>query len=322
MGLEDAGNEADAAFRRDDKMGLDFENVFAGATSFLRRRYTTQLDGYQLAITGVPFDQAVTHRPGARFGPRALRTASAGLAGDPPFGWGFSPLEEFAIADVGDMAFDYAKTGELPARIEAHAEAILRQGVECLTLGGDHSITLPLLRAHARKHGPLALLQFDAHSDTWEDNESDNRVDHGTGIFKAVNEGLIDPTRSVQVGIRVENEPTMGILRLDALSVHRNGPAATAARIKEVVGDHPTYVSFDIDALDPAFAPGTGTPVWAGLTTPQVAVILRGLAGLNLVGMDVVEVSPPYDHADMTAIAGAHIGYELICLWAWTRRNT
>ena len=319
MGLEDAANEIDVAITRDDPRGLAYENVFSGVPSFLRRKLTKDLRGIDLAVTGIPFDQAVTHRPGARFGPRALREASTLMAGDPPYGWGFSPLEEFAVADAGDMAFDYARVFDVPARIEAHAAGIIGQARGCLTLGGDHSVTLPLLRAHAAVHGPMALLQFDAHSDTWVDDDK-ARVDHGTIIYKAVKEGLIDPEHSVQVGIRVENEPTLGIERIDARSVHRDGPDRIAERIRARIGEAKTYLTFDIDAFDPSAAPGTGTPVWEGLTSAEVAPMLRALAGLNLVGMDVVEVSPPYDHANMTATIGAHVAYELICLWCWTRR--
>ena len=320
MGLEDAANEVDVAFTREEPRGLAFENVFAGVPSFLRRRLTKDLTGIDLAITGVPFDQSVTHRPGTRFGPRALREASTLQAGDPPYGWGFDPLSEFALADYGDMAFDYAKVAEVPALIEQHVAGILEQGAACLTLGGDHSITLPLLRAHVAKHGPLALVQFDAHSDTWVDDDA-ARVDHGTFVYKAVQEGLIDVEHSVQVGIRIANDTPLGIARLDARSVHERGAAATAKAVKEIVGDAKTYLTFDIDGLDPAYAPGTGTPVWGGLTTAQAAIILRDLAGVNLVGGDVVEVSPPFDHANITAVAGAHVGYELICLWAWNRRK-
>ena len=319
MGLEDAANEVDVAFTRAEPRGLAYENVFAGVPSFLRRKLTKDLAGIDLAITGVPFDQSVTHRPGTRFGPRALREASTLQAGDPPYGWGFDPLGEFAIADYGDMAFDYAKVVEVPGLIERHAASILDQGAACLTLGGDHSITLPLLRAHVARHGPLALVQFDAHSDTWVDDDP-ARVDHGTFVYKAVQEGLIDVDRSVQIGIRIANDSALGITRLDARWVHEKGAAATANAVKDIVGDAACYLTFDIDGLDPAYAPGTGTPVWGGLTTAQTAIILRDLAGINLVGADVVEVSPPFDHANITAVAGAHVGYELICLWAWNRR--
>ncbi|WP_299757711.1 agmatinase [uncultured Boseongicola sp.] len=320
MGLEDAANEVDVAFTRAEPRGLAYENVFAGVPSFLRRKLTKDLAGIDLAITGVPFDQSVTHRPGTRFGPRALREASTLQAGDPPYGWGFDPLGEFAIVDYGDMAFDYAKVAEVPGLIERHAASILDQGAACLTLGGDHSITLPLLRAHVARHGPLALVQFDAHSDTWVDDDR-ARVDHGTFVYKAVQEGLIDVDRSVQIGIRIANDTALGITRLDARWVHEKGAAATANAVKNIVGDAACYLTFDIDGLDPAYAPGTGTPVWGGLTTAQTAIILRDLAGINLVGADVVEVSPPFDHANITAVAGAHVGYELICLWAWNRRS-
>jgi agmatinase len=320
MGLEDAANEVDVAFTRAEPRGLAYENVFAGVPSFLRRKLTKDLAGIDLAITGVPFDQSVTHRPGTRFGPRALREASTLQAGDPPYGWGFDPLGEFAIVDYGDMAFDYAKVAEVPGLIERHAASILDQGAACLTLGGDHSITLPLLRAHVARHGPLALVQFDAHSDTWVDDDP-ARVDHGTFVYKAVQEGLIDVDRSVQIGIRIANDTALGITRLDARWVHEKGAAATANAVKNIVGDAACYLTFDIDGLDPAYAPGTGTPVWGGLTTAQTAIILRDLAGINLVGADVVEVSPPFDHANITAVAGAHVGYELICLWAWNRRS-
>ena len=319
MGLEDAANEVDIAITRDDPKGLGYENVFAGVQSFLRRKLTKDLSGVDIAVTGIPFDQAVTHRSGARFGPRSLREASTLLAGDPPYGWGFSPLEEFVIVDTGDMPFDYARVSDVPGRIEAHVSALIEGAGACLTLGGDHSITLPILRAHAARHGPLALLQFDAHSDTWADDDP-ARVDHGTIIYKAVKEGLIDTEHSVQVGIRIENEPTLGIERIDARSIHRDGPQKTAERIRARLGDRKSYLTFDIDAFDPAYAPGTGTPVWEGLTSAEVAPILRALAGINLVGMDVVEVAPPFDHANMTAIAGAHVAYELISLWCWTRR--
>ena len=166
----------------------------------------------------------------------------------------------------------------------------------------------------------MSLLQFDAHSDTWPDDDM-ARIDHGTMFYKAVKLGLIDPATSLQVGIRTENADTLGINTLDARTVHETGPLATAAKIKQIIGARPTYLSFDIDCLDPAYAPGTGTPVWGGLTSAQVAIILRELAGINVVGADVVEVSPPYDPAGITAVAGAHVAMELICLWGWTRRG-
>ena len=319
MALEDAKNVVDAAITRDGFKGLSSENTFAGVTSFLRRTYSKDLAGVDLAVTGVPFDQAVTNRPGTRLGPRAIREASSLQAPDAPYGWGFDPLSDFAIADYGDMAFDYASVADAPAAIEAHIGGILDQGAGAITLGGDHFISLPILRAHVARHGPLALLQFDAHTDTWPDDEP-ARIDHGTMFCKAVKEGLIDVERSVQVGIRTHNDDTMGINVIDAREVHLNGPMATAAKVKSILGDAKTYLTFDIDALDPAFAPGTGTPVWGGLTSGQAAIMLRDLAGINMVGGDIVEVSPPFDTTGATAVAGAHVATELICLWCWTRR--
>jgi len=319
MALEDAARDVDRAFTGEPK-GLAYENVFSGATSFLRRRYTKDLAGVDLAVTGIPFDQAVTNRPGCRLGPRAIREASCLMPGDPPYGWGYDPLSLFHVADTGDLAFDYAKPAEVPARIEAHAAAILAAGAGLVTLGGDHSISLPLLRAHAAVHGPLSLIQFDAHTDTWPDDDS-ARVDHGTMFYKAVKEGLVSAETSVQVGIRTTNPDTMGIAQIDARAVHLRGPVAVAEQIRGIVGETPVYLSFDIDALDPSAAPGTGTPVWGGLTSAQAAIILRDLAGVNLMGGDIVEVSPPFDTTGATAIAGAHVAVELVCLWGWTRRR-
>lgn len=319
MALEDAKKQVDHAVTAAGFKGHSFENTFAGAPSFLRRKYAKDLAGVDIAVTGIPFDQSVTNRPGTRLGPRAIRAASALQSPDAPYGWGFDVLETFAIADYGDMAFDYAKPAEVPALIETHAAAILDQGAAMVTLGGDHSISLPLLRAHVARHGPLALVQFDAHTDTWADDDA-SRVDHGTGFYKAVQEGLIDVARSIQVGIRTDNPDTLGIAIIDAPELHRIGPAAAAQRIRDTVGGARAYVSFDIDALDPAFAPGTGTPVWGGMTSAQAAAILRGIAGIDMVGGDVVEVSPPFDPTEITAIAGAHVATDLLCLWAWTRR--
>ncbi|MEM7074353.1 MAG: agmatinase [Pseudomonadota bacterium] len=322
MALEDAETEIDTAFTRQDLRGLSFESAFGGATSFLRRRYTKDLTGVDLAITGIPFDQAVTNRPGTRLGPRAVREASCLQPFDPPSGWGgFSPLEDFAIVDYGDVAFDYAQISKMPDAVTAHIRTILRAGAASLSIGGDHFVTYPVLRAYAEKFGPLALLQFDAHSDTWPD-DVDGRIDHGTMFYKAVREGLIDPARSAQVGIRTFNEDPLGITTITAREVHESTPARIAARLREITGAHPVYLTFDIDCLDPAFAPGTGTPVWGGLASWQAAAILRDLAGINLVGGDMVEVSPPFDTTGATAVAGAHVITELICLWGWTRRKT
>jgi len=318
MALEDARQQVDMAFTRPDLRGMSYENTFGGATSFLRRRFTKDLAGVDLAILGVPFDQSVTNRPGTRLGPRAIREASALQAFDAPYGWPFNPLEEFAIADTGDLPFDYAMVPDFPDALTAHVRAILAAGPGTVALGGDHYISLPILRAYAEKFGPLALIQFDAHTDTWVDDDL-TRIDHGTMFYKAVKLGLIDVARSVQIGIRTDNPDTLGITVIDARAVHETGAAAVAARVRAIVGDAPAYLTFDIDALDPAFAPGTGTPVWGGLASWQAAAILRDLAGINLVGGDVVEVSPPFDTTGATAIAGAHVATELTCLYFWNR---
>lgn len=319
MSLEDAKSQVDLAFTRKEDRGPAFENAFGGATSFLRRRYTKDLAGVDLAITGVPFDQAVTNRTGTRLGPRAIREASSLQPYDPPYGWGFDPMSEFSIVDYGDLAFDYAKVSEFPAALTAHVRGILAAGAGTITLGGDHYISFPILRAYAEKFGPLSLLQFDAHGDTWADDDFE-RIDHGTMFYKAVKEGLVNPATSVQVGIRTVNPDPMGFTIIDAPEVHETGVRGVVEKIRKTLGDK-VYVTFDIDALDPAFAPGTGTPVWGGLTSHQAAAILRGLAGIGMVGGDVVEVSPPFDTSGATAIAGAHVAVELLSLWCSSRRT-
>ena len=313
MALEDAAKQMDMAFTREDLKGPSYELTFGGATSFLRRKYTKDLTGVDIAVTGVPFDQAVTNRPGTRLGPRAIREASALQAPDAPYGWDFDVLSEFAIADYGDLAFDYGHVSQFPAALTAHIKTILDAGAASVVLGGDHYVSFPILKAYAEKYGPISLLQFDAHTDTWQDDDMD-RIDHGTMFYKAVKSGIVDPSTSVQVGIRTTNEDTMGVNIIDAREVHEKGPQATVAKIKEILGDRPCYLTFDIDALDPAFAPGTGTPVWGGLTSAQASIMLRDLAGINIMGGDVVEVSPPFDTTGATAVAGAHVATEILSL--------
>jgi agmatinase len=319
MALEDAKTQVDQAFTREDLKGLTFENTFGGALSFLRRRYSKDLTHADIAVTGVPFDQAVTNRPGTRLGPRAIREASALQSPDAPYGWGYDPLSELAIVDYGDVAFDYANVPAFPDTLTQHIRGILDSGTASVTLGGDHYISFPILKAYAEKYGPISLVQFDAHTDTWADDDF-SRVDHGTMFYKAVKSGIVDPATSVQVGITT-NEDTLGVNIIDAPTVHEIGADETARRIKAILGDRPAYLSFDIDGLDPAYAPGTGTPVWGGLTTAQAARILRGIAGINLKGGDVVEVSPPFDTTGATAIAGAHVAMEIICLLGWNMRD-
>lgn len=320
MALEDAKTQVDQAFTRENLRGASFENAFGGATSFLRRRYTKDLAGVDIAVTGIPFDQAVTNRPGTRLGPRAIREASALQAFDAPYGWPFDVLEERSIVDYGDMAFDYADVPSFPGRVTDHIRGILAGGAAPVVLGGDHYITFPVLKAVAEKYGPISLIQFDAHTDTWPDDDM-ARVDHGTMFYKAVKSGIVDASRSVQIGIRTTNTDTLGVAVIDAPEVHRIGVDEVVTRAREVVGKSPAWVTFDIDALDPAFAPGTGTPVWGGLASWQAAAILRGLSGINIVGGDVVEVSPPFDTTGATAIAGAHVAVEILSLLGARKRG-
>ncbi|MEO1705904.1 MAG: agmatinase, partial [Pseudomonadota bacterium] len=282
MALKDSESEVDDAFTRASLRGQSFENAFGGALSFMRRRYAKDLHGVDLAITGVPFDQAVTNRPGTRLGPRAIREASTLQPCDPPYGWDINPLTDNDLVDYGDLAFDYAKIPDFPEALRSHIATILAAGAGSLVLGGDHYITYPILKAYAETFGPISLLQFDAHTDTWADDD-ETRIDHGTMFYKAVKAGIVDVEHSVQVGIRTLNPDTLGVPIIDAPEVHE-GWQATVAKIKEILGDRPTYLTFDIDCLDPAFAPGTGTPVSGGLSSAQALSMLRALRGINMVG--------------------------------------
>ncbi len=305
----------DHAILRDDLYGTTPEPTYAGALSFMRRKYTRDLDGVDLVVTGLPLDTATTNRPGARFGPRAIRAASTIMAWERPYGMDFDPFEELAVVDYGDCFFDFGRPETVPAAIEKHVRDIISRGPGLLSLGGDHFVAYPLLRAHAEKFGaPLSLLHFDAHSDCWEDEPG--RVDHGTMFYHAVQEGLVDPGHSVQVGLRTRNPDTLGFHVLDGPWVQDNGIDAVVDAVRAVLGGRNVYLTFDIDCLDPAFAPGTGTPVSGGLTSYQALSILRGLQGIRLVGADVVEVAPAYDVGEITALAAAHIAMEIIGIYA------
>ncbi len=287
------------------------EPTYGGALSFLRRRYTRDLKGVDLAVWGIPFDAAVSNRPGARFGPQAIRRASAILEGDPQYPFGFDPFADLAVIDYGDCSLDYGEPQSTANEIARQASAILNAGCTLFSLGGDHFVTYPLLRAHAAKHGRLALIQFDAHQDTWNDDGA--RIDHGTFLPRAIREGLIDPARSIQIGIRTQAPETGGIDVVGANDVDTLGVAGVVERVRRRVGAGPAYLTFDIDCLDPAFAPGTGTPVSGGLSSREALAILYGILSLDLIGGDVVEVSPPYDHADVTALAAATVAMYFIC---------
>ncbi len=306
--------QTDQAFAAPSLYGMHREQTYAGALSFLRRRYTKDLSGVDIAIVGVPYDLATTNRPGTRFGPAGIRAASAHLSNLTPWPWGFDPTERLAIIDYGDFSFDFGRPQGIPDEITAQAAVVLEQGVSLLAMGGDHFISLPLLRAYAQQYGPLALVHFDAHSDTWPDEAG--RISHGTMFFHAVKEGIIDPACAVQVGIRTYNADRLGMTWLDADWVHEHSTWETLAAIKRIVGARKTYLTFDIDCLDPSCAPGTGTPVVGGLTMQQARALLRGLDGIDFVGMDLVEVAPPYDTAGVTALAGATLMLDYLCLRA------
>jgi agmatinase len=309
----------DEAFRRQDLKGTQWEPTYAGALSFMRRKYTRDLKGVDIAVTGIPFDQAVSHRPGTRMGPEGIRRASVENSWGPFWPWKFDPFDTLAVADYGDCFFDWGAKERFPDYLERHIAGILDQGAEVISLGGDHYITYPILKAHAKKHGPLSLVHFDAHRDVEPDDGG--RIDHGTMFNYAVREGLIDPKKSIQIGIRTcfVGEQTFGFRIMFADEVHDTSAADVAKEISRVVGKNKAYLTFDIDCLDPSVAPGTGTPIPGGLTYHQAASIIRKLTNINFVAMDVVEVSPPYDHSDITALAAASLVMEYICLRAWQK---
>ena len=311
------------AFLSDDPR-VDARDIgmWSGVASFCRRPFARSLDGVDLAVVGVPYDWATTGRPGARFGPRAIREASRNLAWERAWPSPFDPFQALAVADWGDVAFDQGQAASVPAEIEAALASIMAAGAGVLMLGGDHFCTYPALKAAAATQGAaLSLIQFDAHSDTWPDSHwgGGRRIDHGTMFRHAADEGLIDPAASIQVGLRTTNDASMGFNILDAGDVHRMDPEEIAQAIRDVVGDRPCYLTFDIDALDPAYAPGTGTPVCGGMSSWQAKETLRLLAGVDLVGMDVVEVAPAYDVGEITALAGATLALEMVCLYAVAR---
>jgi agmatinase len=270
-----------------------------------------------VCVAGIPFDLGATNRPGARFGPAAIRQASRMLVdGDHPL-HRLNPAAA-GLADIGNFTIALGDIQNSLTEIERQASAI----EHLVALGGDHGITLPLLRALAKRRGPPAVIHFDAHVDTWPDNFGQGYA-HGTVFYHAISEGLIAPRRMIQIGIRSPVERDVqdwtikrGVVIVTAQHVHEQGPGAIAEHIRQVVGDTPVYLSFDIDVLDPAFAPGTGTPEVGGLATWQAQAMLRRLCGLHFIGMDVVEVCPPYDTAEITALAGATMAWEYLSLLA------
>ena len=310
----------DNAFTGEKTNSIGYESTYAGAISAFRRPYSKDVTQSNLIISGVPYDLAVTNRPGARFGPRGIRTASSQLAW---FGstwpWNFDPFRQLTTTDYGDCDIDHGYPDQVPAQIEAHTRHLLSGGAKILTMGGDHFITYPILKAVNEKYGPISLIHFDAHSDTWA--EDDERIDHGTMFFHAARLGLVAPERSVQIGLRTWNTETHGFNIMDANFVHKNGIDAVVQETLAIVGDNCAYLTFDIDCLDPSFAPGTGTPVCGGLSTWQAQSVIRGLVDIDFVGMDLVEVAPAYDIGEITALAGASLMMDFICQLAQRRRQ-
>lgn len=299
----------DQAFDADSVYGTEDEYPFSGTRSFLRRRLSRELAGVDYAVLGVPFDLSTCGRPGARFGPEGLRRASAQLAWGAVWPWDFDPFDRLAVVDYGDVFYRRGQVDALVDALLTTARRILAAGTRLIALGGDHMVTYPLLQAHAEVHGPLGLIHFDAHRDTMAAPE----LDHGTFAWHAMQDGFVDPHRSVQIGIRTHYTLDDPVTVLHRPWVREHGVAALVAEIERVVGDGPCYLTFDIDAVDPAFAPGTGTPVVDGLLPGEVIETIRALTAPRIVGMDVVEVSPPYDHAEVTALLGASLILEHLC---------
>ncbi len=295
---------------------------FAGFATFARLPRIDQVERADVAVVGVPFDSGVSYRPGARFGPAAVREASRLLRPYHPE-LDVSPFAEKQVVDAGDIAVNPFNIGEAIETLQQEAEALQADGTRLVTVGGDHTIALPLLRAAAKKHGPVALLHFDAHLDTW-DTYFGEPYTHGTPFRRASEEGILDTSALSHVGTRgplygkrdLEEDRRLGFGIVTSGDVMRRGVAETVDALRQRIGDRPLYVSVDIDVLDPAHAPGTGTPEAGGMTSRELLEILRGLRDLNLVGADVVELAPAYDHAEITAIAASHVAYDLVSLLA------
>jgi agmatinase len=296
---------------------------FAGPATFARLPGLDDpgLADVDVAVVGVPFDGGVSYRPGARFGPAHIREASRLLRPFNPAAGpaGAEPFAAAQVVDAGDIAANPFSIETAITDIERRARELLTRTGRLVVLGGDHTVALPLLRAVAARHGPVAVVHFDAHLDTW-DTYFGAAYTHGTPFRRAVEEGLIDNEAAVHVGVRgplygpsdLTDDAALGFRCVPATEFDALGAAGVVELVRARVGDRPVYVSVDIDVLDPAFAPGTGTPEAGGLTSRELLAILRGLAGTRVVGADVVEVSPAYDHAQVTAVAAAHVAYELV----------
>ena len=301
----------------DQKFPIDDSSMFSNVFSFMGLPLSRELsdDKLDAVVMGVPYDLGTSGRAGTRSGPNGIRQASANLRWEEQrWPWDFPLLDRLTVADYGDVQFLWGDSEDMLAKVEEHAARITAAGKTLVSLGGDHFVTLPLLRGHAKTHGKLALIHFDAHTDTYDEEEKYN---HGCMFFRAPREGLIDTSKSIQIGIRTDyDRPNHEFEVIDAHRANEQSVADTVAAIRLRVGDSPAYLTFDIDCLDPAYAPGTGTPVVGGMTTSKVLRILQGIADLNIVGFDVVEVSPAYDHAAITALAGASLALQFLYMRA------
>ncbi len=291
-------------------------SLYSNAITFLRQPYTNNplASEADIVVLGLPFDMATSGRSGARMGPAAIRHASVNLAWEGKrFPWHFNLAQHTKIVDAGDFVYTTGDAEEFTKQVELAADQLLASGKTIMALGGDHFVTLPLLRAYHKKFGQMALIHFDAHTDTYPNG---SKYDHGTMFYHAPREGLIDDAKSVQDGIRTAHS-TKGnhFTVINAMQANDMTVENIIEQIKSKVQGMPVYITFDIDCLDPAYAPGTGTPVCGGLSTDKVLKILRGLTNINLVGMDVVEVAPAYDVSELTSLAAASIALELMHLW-------
>ncbi|MFT4649913.1 MAG: agmatinase [Polaribacter sp.] len=294
-------------------------SMFANMFAYMGIPLTRNPDDADVFVIGLPYDIATSGRAGTRSGPNAIRQASSQLRWEEKrFPWNFKLFDRIRLADYGDLEFPVGNHEGFFDEVEQHYGALLKAGKTTLSLGGDHFVTLPLLRAHHKQHGKLAMIHFDAHTDTYA--EEGSTYNHGSMFYHAPKEGLIDPDTSIQIGIRTEyTESSHEFKVINAAEANDLSADEIIQQIHQRVGDMPCYLTFDIDCLDPAYAPGTGTPVVGGLTTDRALKIIRGLQGLNLVGMDVVEVAPSYDHAEITALAGASLALEMLYVLAANR---
>jgi agmatinase len=298
---------------------------FAGPPTFARLPRLDEVSDVDVAIVGVPFDSGVSYRPGARFGPAHVRESSRLLRPYNP-AQDIEPFARAQVVDAGDLAVNPFSIEEAIGQVQSGAAALLERAGRLLTIGGDHTIALPLLRALHPVHGPVAVVHFDAHLDTWDTYFGADHT-HGTPFRRASEEGLLDQSGCVHVGIRgplysvrdLVEDAELGFQVVHSREVDDLGIRGVVERIRARVEERPVYVSVDIDVLDPAFAPGTGTPEAGGLTSRELLAILRGIADLHLVGADLVEVAPVYDHAEITGIAASHVAYELVSAMAARR---